>query len=159
MNYILIGMSGCGKTTVGRALAEALGFTFVDLDEEIERRQGKSIVQIFQEVGEVGFRKLESEELARWQGTQNMVIATGGGVVTQPRNLPVLKELGKVIFLNRSLQSIAQTIQTSTRPMLHKDDTALQRLYDERLPLYRSCADVEINADGSVEEVVKAITF
>jgi len=148
-------MSGCGKTTVGRALAEALGFAFVDVDEEIERREGKSIVQIFHDIGEQGFRTLESDELARWRGTANRVIATGGGVVTQPRNIPVLKELGRVIFLNRSLKSIAQTIQTSTRPMLHKDDTALQRLYDERLPLYRSCADVEIDADRSVGEIVE----
>ena len=158
-NLVLIGMSGCGKTTVGRALAEALGVVFVDMDKEIERRQGRTIVQIFDEIGEQGFRDLETAELLRLLNSKNFVLATGGGVVTLPRNIPVLKKLGKVVFLNRSVEAIEATIETSTRPMLHTSGDALRRLYAERLPLYRACADVEVDADDDVQAVVTKITL
>ena len=102
-NIILVGMPGCGKTTNGRLLAEALGKRFVDADEQIVQLAGCSIPEIFSNQGEAGFRALETDVLAQIGKESGLVISTGGGCVTRPENLPLLRQNGTLIWLKRPI--------------------------------------------------------
>ena len=139
-NIVLIGMPGSGKSTIGRFLAEQLGRTFVDTDEEIVKKEQKPIPQIFDEVGEKGFRKIEAEVILDLARMQNAVIATGGGAVLHSTNIELLKENGRVYFIDRSLDDIAVT---SDRP-LSSSRADLQKRYEERYPLYCASCDKHI---------------
>ncbi len=160
-NIFLVGLMGVGKTTVGRQLAAALGYTFFDSDHEIEHRTGASIPLIFDVEGEAGFRCRESaviDELTRHEG---MVLATGGGVVLDPANRIHLTSRGTVIYLEASLERLLQrTARDRNRPLLHTEDPAarLRALLAERDPLYRGVADWVIRTDrGNVKRVVRQI--
>src|SRR5688572_23766995 len=100
LNVVLIGFMGCGKTTLGARLAQMLGLKFVDMDDCIVKKAGCPIPEIFARNGEAGFRRIESEVLDELQQREHLVIATGGGVVTVPENLPKLRSLGFVVWLN-----------------------------------------------------------
>lgn len=150
-NLTLIGMPGCGKSTTGAALAAALGRQFVDLDEELVRRAGKSIPEIFAGEGEAAFRAMETAVLADVARGSGLVIATGGGVVTRPENRFHLRQNSHVIFLR---QDNVDALPTDGRPLSHS--RSLQELAAERLPLYRSWCDLTVEACG-VEETVAQI--
>lgn len=135
MNVALIGMPGCGKSTVGRALAERLGRPFVDLDEELVKRAGKSIPTIFAEEGEAGFRARETALLDEFSRESGLVIATGGGVVTRPENRPLLRRNSRVIRLERLLEQLA----TDGRPL--SQTRSVLALACEREHLYRAWAE------------------
>jgi shikimate kinase len=152
---------GAGKSTVGRQLAEALGYEFRDSDQEIQRRTGVDIPTIFEFEGEEGFRKRERgvvEELAQEDG---IVLATGGGVVLTPENRQQLAARGFVIYLHCSPeQQFARTARDRGRPLIDTDDPQ-QRLRDlmaEREPIYRQVADMVVSTErrGTVS-VVKEI--
>ena len=137
-NVVLIGMPGCGKTTLGRLLAPCLGKRFVDADEEVVKRAGKPIPQIFAEEGEGAFRRLESEVLKDLGKQTGLLIATGGGAVTVAENYAALKQNATVIFLDKSPELLAK----EGRPLSQRKTP--QELYEERLPLYRRFADVTV---------------
>ena len=152
---------GAGKSTVGRQLAEALGYEFRDSDQEIQRRTGVDIPTIFEFEGEEGFRKRERgvvEELAQEDG---IVLATGGGVVLTPENRQQLAARGFVIYLHCSPeQQFARTARDRGRPLIDTDDPQ-QRLRDlmaEREPIYRQVADMVVSTErrGTIS-VVKEI--
>ncbi|MBR5614663.1 MAG: shikimate kinase [Clostridia bacterium] len=143
-NIVLIGMPGCGKSTVGRYLAKALGVDFVDCDSVIEQTEGTEISKIFNEHGEEYFRKLETQALKKLSAAKNSVIATGGGCVERRENFEILKDCGTVIFINRPLEDILGDIDTSKRPLLADGKNRLYRLYERRLPLYLEACDIEI---------------
>ena len=145
-NIVLIGMPGCGKTTLGKALADELQREFIDTDEEIVKSEGKPITEIFESVGETGFRKTESQVIARIAAKQSCVIATGGGAVLRNENIRNLKANGKLYFLDRPLNEL---VVTADRP-LSSDKESLVRRYNERYEIYRTCADFIINATGNV---------
>lgn len=147
-NIILIGMPTSGKTTIGKALATKISKTFVDSDEEIVKKEGKSIPQIFSLVGEKGFRIIETQVISQIALKQGVVVATGGGVVLNKENIDLLKANGKVIFLDRPLDKL---ITTDDRPLSSSRD-ALEKRYNERYDLYCKSADIVIKADGSIEE-------
>ena len=147
LNVVLIGFMGCGKTTLGARLAQMLGLQFVDMDEFIARKAGCPIPEIFAQQGEAGFRRVESEVLDELRESgQNLVIATGGGVVTVPENLPKLKALGFVVWLNLPERAIWNRVSRNrSRPLLQTEDPrqTVHRLLEARLPLYAAAADLE----------------
>lgn len=150
-NIVLIGMPGCGKSTLGRLLAEQLERRFVDCDAEIERVAGKPIPEIFAKEGEEAFRALETEVVSALGRESALVIATGGGVVTRERNIPLLSQNGRILFLDVA----PDALPTAGRPLSQKKTPAV--LYAERLPLYRAAADVTVAITRNIEENMKKI--
>ena len=150
-NIILIGMPGCGKSTVGRLLSEKLGRPFVDADAEIVAAAGMPIPEIFVKSGEAGFREIETRVLAELGKQSGLVIATGGGCVTQERNAPLLHQNGTCIWLTRDLDKLP----TDGRPL--SQSGKLELMYKVRKPLYEHFADMTVSNDGSAEECAAAI--
>ena len=153
-NIVLTGMPASGKSTVGQALAGALGRPFFDSDAEIVKKAGKSIPDIFAEVGEAGFRAIETEVI-REIAAHNVgcVISTGGGAILRDENIRALKRNGRIYFLDRPLE---QLIPTPDRP-LSQDNEAIRRRYNERYERYASTCDVRIPNDGTPDEAIAAI--
>ena len=150
-NIVLVGMPGCGKTTVGRELARLSGKPFVDLDEEIVRRAGKSIPDIFREEGEAAFRELEAQVLADVCARSGQVIATGGGAVLRAENRAAMRRTGQVYFLCRNLEELP----TDGRPLSQKG--SLEEMYRVRKPLYSAAADAVIDNSVALEETAELI--
>lgn len=146
-NILLVGMPGCGKSTIGSKLAELTGRKFVDTDELIVERAGTTIPEIFAAHGEAYFRKLETEVLAEVSQKSELIIATGGGVVTRPENHPLCQQNSIVAFLNRDISILPK----DGRPISQSRD--LGELFRERLPLYRAVCDFEIAVDTTDVEV------
>lgn len=147
-NIYLVGPMGAGKTTVGRHLAEILDREFVDSDHEIERKTGASIPWIFEKEGELGFRQREQAVIDELTQQSNLVLATGGGVVTQNKNRAYLKNRGIVVYLFAPVEvQLQRTYRDKNRPLLQVDNPE-QRLHDLlsiRDPLYREIAHHIIN--------------
>jgi len=145
MNIALIGMAGCGKTTVGTELARRLGRKFVDMDEEIVKRAGKSIPDIFAGEGEEAFRSLETQVLRELAPQSALVIATGGGVVTRERNLPLLRKNSRIVRLLRPVEELP----SDGRPLSQKYTPS--QLAMEREPLYNSWKEIAVNVTEPAE--------
>ena len=152
----LVGMMGSGKTSTGRPLAERLGYGFVDADAVIEQAAGCSIPDIFDRDGEAGFRSLESQVLSAISQRHSLVVATGGGVVTQPENWGLLHS-GIVIWLDVVPDQLLQRLNadSTVRPLLQTDDpeAALNALLNERRPLYAE-ADLTVVINDETPEAV-----
>ena len=152
-NIILVGMPGCGKSTVGKALADRLGKQFADVDAELVKTFQKSIPDIFAEEGEAGFRKKETQILTDLGKRSGLVIATGGGCVTQPKNYPLLHQNGTILWLKRD---IAQ-LPTDGRPL--SQSNRLSEMYALRKPLYETFSDYSIDNSTSIHDTVSKIIF
>ena len=152
-NIVLIGMPGCGKSTLGRSLAEMLGRDFIDADPEIEKDAGKTIPELFA-VSEDFFRKQETRTTKRLSSLQGKVLAMGGGVVLRQENISKLKENGLIIFLDRSPEDIIGDVDTQTRPLLAAGRQRIYDLYAQREALYRAAADVTVENKGSMQGVL-----
>lgn len=150
-NIVLIGMPGCGKSTVAALLAERLGRTAVDADAEIVKEAGMPIPQILAVQGEPGFRAIETRVLARLGKESGRIIATGGGCVTRAENYPLLHRNGRLFWLKRSLDQLP----TDGRPLSQMNK--LSDMYAVREPLYRQFSDVEVSNEGTPEETVRSI--
>ena len=152
----LVGMMGSGKTSTGRPLAERLGYGFVDADAVIEQAAGCSIPEIFERDGEAGFRSLESQVLSAISQRHSLVVATGGGVVTQPENWGLLHS-GIVIWLDVVPDQLLQRLNadSTVRPLLQTADpeAALNALLNERRPLYAE-ADLTVVINDETPEAV-----
>lgn len=138
-NLVLIGMPGCGKTTIARKLSSMTGRPFVDTDKLVEQMSGKKTADLILEDGVETLRMWETKALRSVSHQSGQIIATGGGIVTVPENLPLLRENSTVVFLNRPNHRLS----TYNRPLSSSPD-ALKRLSEERLPLYRAVCDIEI---------------
>ncbi len=149
-NIVLIGMPGCGKSTIGRVLAKKTGRAFVDADEEIEKRFGP-IPEIFTTKGEGAFREMETNVLAELGKQKSLIIATGGGCVTRAENYPLLHQNGIIIWIERDIAALA----TEGRPL--SQSTALSTLYAKRKPLYETFADKRVQNDDTLEKVVEKL--
>ena len=147
----LIGMAGCGKSSIGRLLARETGKKFVDADTEIEALAGKSIPQIFAEDGEEAFRLLETQVLENLGKQSGLVIATGGGCVTRERNYPLLHQNSRIIWLKRC----PARLPTEGRPLSQKTTPAA--LYEERKPAYKAFSDASVDNDGTRGETLTQI--
>lgn len=142
-NVVLIGMPGCGKTTVGKLLQKQMGRELFDSDEVIMDSTGRDIPSIFKEGGETEFRRHESSAI-RWLADKTgCIIATGGGAILKPENVFSLRKNGTLVFLDRPLSEL---IPTDNRP-LSSDRQMLEKRYNERMPIYRSCADIIVQED------------
>lgn len=149
-NIVLIGLMGAGKTTVGKIAAQSLGFGFTDTDHVITDTAGKTIPEIFEAEGETGFRTRETEALRSLLGREGQVIATGGGIVTKAENLPLLKELGLVVWLHAETNTLYErTSHNQDRPLLRNADPegTLRHLLNARRGLYEQACDVTITTD------------
>lgn len=150
-NIFLIGMPGCGKTTVGQQLAQRLNKKFVDADEELEKRAGRPITEIIPRDGEAAFRTLETQTLEALGKQSGLVIATGGGCVTQMRNYDLLHQNGTIFWLTRALDKLP----TDGRPLSQAG--RLEQMYEIRRPMYRSFADAVISNGGALEDTLAEI--
>lgn len=155
-NIILIGMPGCGKTTIGKLIAEKLSMYFVDVDEYIEKLQSKKISEIFK-TGEENFRQLETKAIGEIVKNGNTVISTGGGVVKNSKNIEILHKAGIIVFIDRPIDKIAGDIDLAVRPLLKNDLNNLHELFIERYPLYNRYADYVINNNSDPEETALSI--
>ena len=149
-NLVLIGMPGCGKTAVGKLLAERLDRPFFDADEVLTARYG-DIPTIFAEQGEEAFRAMETEILEELGKQSGAIIATGGGCVTRPENYPLLRQNGRIIRLRRPIEALP----TEGRPL--SQTNRLETLLAQREPMYRAWADFSIDNTGDLEAAVRAI--
>ncbi len=157
----LVGMPGCGKSTVGRHLARQLGWRFVDSDHEIERQIGGSIRTFFEQQGEAAFRDLEQQSIAALTQQPATVLATGGGAVLRPANRLALRAGCKVIYLRSSPEELFRRLRHDTqRPLLQVKDPLrrLRELFHQRDPLYRDACDYVIETGRpSVPNLVNMI--
>ncbi len=163
---ILIGLMGCGKTTVGKELSKATGLPLLDMDAVIEEQIGKSISAIFKEDGEARFRALETallRYLKRTVGTARgaAIISTGGGVVMRPENRAIIRELGFAVWFRVSVSTLlARTSRSSNRPLLKTDDrlATLTRLDGLRAPLYAETAHLQLETtEMDIPSIVRAV--
>lgn len=150
-NRILVGMPGCGKSTVGRALAAQLDRPFVDTDAELEKVLHMPVGEYITHYGEEAFRKEETALLAQLGKSSGLVIATGGGCVTRPENYPHLHQNGAIFFLERALSKLPK----KGRPLSLKG--SLEDMYTIRLPMYRRFADITVANDGPAEKVAQKL--
>ena len=162
-NVYLVGPMGAGKTTIGRQLAALLHKRFVDADYEIERRMGVAIPVIFEIEGEAGFRRRESAVIGALTQEQDIVLATGGGVVLLEENRQALKKNGTVVYLRADIETLVErTRRDRNRPLLQTGDPRgkIEQLLHEREPIYRQVADVIVDtgtrAPASVARAIAA---
>lgn len=155
-NIILIGMMGCGKTTLSKELAKELNRPVVDIDEYLEEKYQMTIPEMFA-VSEDYFREREHiccQDIAELDG---YIVSTGGGVIKNPSNIDVLKNNGIVFYLDRPVENILQDIDISSRPLLKDGPEKLYHLYQERHHLYLQACDYHIHNDSSLDIVIKQI--
>ena len=156
-NIVLIGMMGSGKTTVGRLLAQRLGRELADTDALIERRQGRSIPDIFARDGEEGFRALELELCRELSGRQGLVIACGGGLPMQEGAIAALKENGLVFWLDRDPGETYYGLDVSGRPLAQGGREDFLERYARRSPIYHRWADFILVKPESPEAALSRV--
>ena len=157
VNLYLVGFMGTGKTTVGRAVAHKIGFLALDSDHEIERLQGKTIPDIFDQDGEPAFRRMEREFVENGHPATRTLVACGGGLVVQPGMLDLLKGKGVVVCLHASLETIlARTARHRNRPLLAVDDPEeqIRTLYAAREPIYKQSGTVILTDSRPLHDVI-----
>lgn len=154
-NVVLIGMPGCGKTTIGKLLSERLKMNFCDVDSYIEDKEGRSIPDIFKRDGEEYFRKLETKAVEDVSEYHMTVISSGGGVVKSSYNMEILRNSGIIIFINREVDDIISDIETDGRPLLKDGKEKLYKLHEERIDLYKKYCDYEVKNDTNIEVVLE----
>ena len=159
---LLVGMMGAGKTTVGRTLGQRQGWPYLDSDEEVRRRTGRTVPELFAQRGEAAFRAEEAAVLAEaCTSPHPVVVSVAGGAVLAEANRALVSSSGLVVWLRASLTTLTQRVGDGrTRPLLGSDPgAALARLYPERARLYEALADLVIDVDGvPVERIVEQIT-
>ncbi len=154
----LVGFMGCGKTTVGRLVAERLGLPFVDLDREIERISGLTVRAFFEASGEEAFRQREALFLSGTETLEAAVVATGGGSFIPEGNREVIKRLGAAVFLDVPFPAVARRLAGKTDRPLFRDPEAAARLFVERAPFYRmGSIPVSLTGDETVEEAADRV--
>ena len=141
---VIIGMPGSGKTTIGKILGRELDLKFYDMDEYIQERTSKSILELF-ENGEDYFRNIETDMCRELSKEKNVLISTGGGVVKKKENIDVLKKDALIIFLDRPVEKILEDVDVSKRPLLKDGKERIINLYNERYELYKKYALLIIN--------------
>lgn len=149
MNITLIGMSGVGKSYLGRKLAKKLGLIFLDLDEVIKKKFNKALQQIIDEIGEEKFLEVEERAILDLKNVENNLICPGGSCVYSKKGMKFLKSISKIVFLNDSLENIkTKAGDLSKRGIVRLKNKTFDRLYQERLVLYRQFADLKIEMKG-----------
>lgn len=150
---VIIGMPGCGKTTLGRELAQKLGYKFVDMDNFIENSTKQTVSEIFEKRGEHIFREFETKSCEVLSRLDECVISTGGGVVKKDINMKYFNDF-IVMFVNRPLELILEDVDIKARPLLKDNKANIINIYRERIDLYNQYADVIVINDYDIETVV-----
>ena len=150
-NIVLIGMPGCGKSTIGYRMSQKINYSFFDADKYLEEKENRIISDIFANEGEEYFRDLETKYLKELSERQGIIISTGGGAVKKKENIDILKKNGIVIFLDRTIEDISRE-NHENRPLLQNMEN-LWKLYDERIELYKRYSDIIIENNGTLQEV------
>jgi len=155
MNIVLIGYRGAGKSSVACELALRLGWDWVDADDEVERRAGRSIATIFGESGETAFRELESAVLVELVRRRKIVLAAGGGAVLRADNRELLVSAGKVVWLKADAATISRRVAADETTAARRPNLTVQggereivETLAQRLPLYRQCANLEVDTEN-----------
>lgn len=154
---LLIGMPGCGKTTIGKRLSKELGYKFCDMDSYIEDISKSTVKELF-EKSEDYFRDFETracKELSIIK--ENIVISSGGGVVKRKENIDYFKENGIIIFIDRPIEDIIKDVDTNSRPLLKDGRSKLYNLYSERYNLYKDYSQYRISNNKDIETVIDYI--
>lgn len=152
-NIVLIGMPGCGKTTIGKILSKELSLKLYDMDKYIEEISNTTIPELFK-IGEKHFRDIESQACKELSEHENIIISTGGGVVKRSDNIKNLRNNSLIIFIDRPVEKIIEDVNTSKRPLLKDGKEKLFELYNERYKLYKNAADIIILNDDTLESVI-----
>lgn len=155
-NIVLIGMPGCGKTTIGKILSKQLRIEFYDMDEYIEKKTSQTVSELF-ENGEEYFRDIETQACRDLVQKKNILISTGGGVVKRKENIDILKKGSTIIFLDRPVENILEDVDVSKRPLLKDGKQKVLNLYEERYELYKSAADKIVVNDKNISDVIDEI--
>ncbi len=155
-NVYLIGMPGCGKSTIGKIVSEKLGMPFLDLDAYIVKSTGETIDEMFKK-GESYFRKKETECLLNVSSLKNTVVATGGGVVEMEANLSILKNSGCVVFVDTPPDNIIANSSLEGRPLLADNKNRIFDLYKRRYSLYEKFSDFTVKNCGGIEAAVSGV--
>jgi len=161
VNLYLVGFMGTGKSTVGRAVAPRIGFRWIDSDHEIERVQGRTVPEIFQQAGEAAFRAMEREFIERGHPATRTIVSCGGGLVAQPGMLGELLGRGVVVCLHASLETVLErTSQRQNRPLLEVEDpfARIRELYAAREPVYRRAGSLVLTDGRSLPDIVAHVT-
>lgn len=148
---VLIGMPGCGKSTIGKLVSNELNLKFFDMDNYIEEMTSKTIPELF-EKGEEYFRDFETLACKELVRKHNVLISSGGGVVKRKENIEILKKEAYIIFIDRPLEELLNDIDITKRPLLKEGREKLINLYEERYELYKSAADKIVKNDKSLRE-------
>ncbi len=158
-SIVLCGFMGCGKTTVGMLLAKKLGIPFYDLDYEIEKREHRTIPDIFAQQGEGAFRQLEHDYLCKLAVQSGpAVLSPGGGALTFPRNVQLLKNKALIVLIYADFETCWQRIKNTSRPLVHSNTKEqLHELFSRRLPLYRKISELEVCSQEKPEDTVNKI--
>ena len=156
-NIVLIGIMGCGKTTVSKLLSKELSMPVIDMDEYLEDKHQYTINDMFA-ISEDYFRDLESQACVDLSKLDGYIISTGGGVVKRKQNSDVLRQTGTIIYLDRPVDHIITDVTTANRPLLKDGPQKLYQLFDERHELYLDACDYHVYNDGTLDDVVKKIT-
>lgn len=150
---VIIGMPGSGKTTIGKLLEKELSLRFFDMDEYIQKKTSKTILQLF-ENGEEYFRDIETETCKELIKYDNVLISTGGGVIKRKINIDILKNEALIIFLDRPVEKILSDVDVSERPLLKDGKEKIIKLYEERYALYKKYADEIVLNNNGINEVI-----
>lgn len=154
----LCGFMGCGKTTVGKTLAQIMGYDFIDIDSYIQFKYGMDIPQIFEEKGEDYFREIETQSLIEING-ENKIISTGGGALTFKNNADITNKKGTVVYIQTTFKECYSRIKNDkSRPIAStKNYSQLAELYKEREPLYIASSKYIVSGNDSVNNIVNKI--
>lgn len=149
-NIALIGMMGSGKTKISAELAKLTGMEIFDSDQEIEKQAGQKIARIFEENGEKKFRKMETEQMKRIDGMENRIIACGGGLILNPKNIEILRKSATVIWLWANPETIEKRVAGSERPLLNvaERSDAIKKILEKRKALYAKAADLIVSTEN-----------
>lgn len=162
-NIILCGFMGCGKSTIGRKLSSRTEMPFIDMDNYIEKKAGITVKEIFEKYGEERFRELETEACGELSEKSNLIIAAGGGTLTFQRNIDILQETGRIVFIDVKYEILCERLKyDKRRPLLQVEnrDEVIKELLKKRLPIYREAASVYIDGNftsGKVAEIILGI--
>lgn len=153
---LLIGMPGCGKSTIGNLLAQKLNYNFYDMDRYIEHISKETIKELFED-GEENFRDWESKSCEELSKRRKCVISSGGGIIKRKKNIDLFENESIIIFIDRPLDNIIADIDTERRPLLSEGKEKLYKLFDERYELYNKYCHIKIDNNGFLKDTVLEI--
>lgn len=155
-NIVLIGLTGCGKTTVGKMLAQKMNYDFIDMDDFIVECTGKTVPELFA-VSEEYFRNYETEACKVLSNRRKTVIASGGGAVKKKENMREFYDNSIIIFLDRPVDNIVGDIEIKNRPLLANGPDVLYRLHDERYDLYKNQCHYRVENNKTLDDLVNTV--